>query len=56
MALGLIRKLARNAGQLSLTEALAAERTAEREAGSTQDFKAAVAAFLEKRQARFEGR
>ncbi len=56
VALGLIRKLARNADQLSLTEALAAERAAQRQAGNTQDFKAAVAAFLEKRQARFEGR
>ncbi len=56
VALGLIRKLARNAEQLSLTEALAAERAAQREAGNTRDFKAAVAAFLEKRQARFEGR
>ena len=55
-ALGLIRKLARNAQDVPLTAALAAERAAQREAGSTQDFKGAVAAFLQKRQPRFEGR
>jgi len=55
-ALGLIRKLAREAGQMPLSEALAAERAAQREAGRTQDFKSAVIAFLEKRQPRFEGR
>ncbi len=56
IALGLIRKLARNAEQLSLSDALAAERGAQREAGNTEDFKAAVAAFLEKHQPRFRGR
>ena len=56
VALGLIRKLARNAEQLPLSEALAAERAAQREAGRTQDFKSAVVAFLQKRQARFDGR
>jgi 2-(1,2-epoxy-1,2-dihydrophenyl)acetyl-CoA isomerase len=56
VALGLIRKLARDAEQLPLTEALAAERAAQREAGSTEDFKAAVFAFLQKRPPRFEGR
>jgi 2-(1,2-epoxy-1,2-dihydrophenyl)acetyl-CoA isomerase len=56
VALGLVRKLARDSEQLSLTEALAAERAAQREAGRTEDFKAAVAAFLQKHQARFEGR
>jgi 2-(1,2-epoxy-1,2-dihydrophenyl)acetyl-CoA isomerase len=55
-ALGLIRRLARNAEQLSLTDALAAERVAQREAGETQDFKTAVFAFLQKRQPTFEGR
>jgi 2-(1,2-epoxy-1,2-dihydrophenyl)acetyl-CoA isomerase len=55
-AFGLIRKLARDAEQLPLGEALAAERAAQREAGQTQDFRAAVLAFLEKRQPRFEGR
>jgi 2-(1,2-epoxy-1,2-dihydrophenyl)acetyl-CoA isomerase len=56
VALGLIRRLARDAEQLPLTEALAAERSAQREAGETEDFKAAVMAFLQKRQPRFEGR
>jgi 2-(1,2-epoxy-1,2-dihydrophenyl)acetyl-CoA isomerase len=56
VALGLIRKLARDAEQLTLSEALAAERAAQREAGRTADFKSAVLAFLEKRQPRFEGR
>ena len=55
-ALGLIRGLARNAEQLSLTEALAAERLAQREAGRSEDFKGAVIAFLQKRQPTFEGR
>ncbi len=55
-ALGLIRRLARDAEQLPLTEALAAERVAQREAGETQDFKQAVFAFLQKRHPAFEGR
>jgi 2-(1,2-epoxy-1,2-dihydrophenyl)acetyl-CoA isomerase len=56
VALGLLRKLARNGEQLSLSDALAAERAAQREAGRTEDFKAAVMAFLQKLQPRFEGR
>jgi 2-(1,2-epoxy-1,2-dihydrophenyl)acetyl-CoA isomerase len=56
IALGLIRRLARDAQDLPLTEALAAERVAQREAGRTRDFANAVAAFLQKRQPRFEGR
>lgn len=56
VAYALIRKLARDAGQLSLSEALRAERIAQREAGATEDFKAAVMAFLQKRQPRFEGK
>jgi 2-(1,2-epoxy-1,2-dihydrophenyl)acetyl-CoA isomerase len=55
VALGLIRKLARDAEQLPLSEALAAERIAQRSAGETEDFKAAVMAFLQKHQPRFEG-
>lgn len=56
VALGLIRRLARDTQSLSLSEALAAERDAQREAGRTRDFAHAVAAFLQKRQPRFEGR
>jgi 2-(1,2-epoxy-1,2-dihydrophenyl)acetyl-CoA isomerase len=55
-ALGLIRRLARDAEQLPLTDALAAERVAQREAGETEDFRRAVFAFLQKRQPTFEGR
>jgi 2-(1,2-epoxy-1,2-dihydrophenyl)acetyl-CoA isomerase len=55
VALGLVRKLARNAEQLTLSEALAAERRAQRGAGNTRDFKGAVIAFLQKRQPQFDG-
>lgn len=51
-----LRKLTRNAEHLSLTDALAAERIAQRDAGRTQDFKAAVMAFLQKQPPTFEGR
>jgi 2-(1,2-epoxy-1,2-dihydrophenyl)acetyl-CoA isomerase len=56
VALGLIRKLAREAGDVPLSQALAAERAAQREAGETADFKGAVMAFLQKQQPKFEGR
>ena len=56
VALGLIRKLARQAGDIPLSDALAAERAAQREAGETEDFKGAVMAFLQKMQPRFEGK
>ena len=56
VALGLIRRLARDAEQLPLGEALAAERVAQRKAGMTADFKSAVVAFLQKRQPRFDGK
>jgi 2-(1,2-epoxy-1,2-dihydrophenyl)acetyl-CoA isomerase len=56
VALGLIRRLAREAGQLPLSEALGAERVAQREAGATEDFRGAVMAFLQKQQPRFDGR
>ncbi|HEX8262753.1 MAG TPA: enoyl-CoA hydratase-related protein [Allosphingosinicella sp.] len=55
VALGLIRKLAREAGHRPLGETLAAERAAQRAAGETRDFRNAVMAFLQKRPARFEG-
>lgn len=56
VALGLIRKLAHEAAHLPLKDALAAERGAQRDAGRTADFGNAVMAFLQKQQARFEGR
>jgi 2-(1,2-epoxy-1,2-dihydrophenyl)acetyl-CoA isomerase len=56
VALGLVRRLAREAQHLSLTDALAAERIAQREAGRTEDFRSAVMAFVQKRQPRFDGR
>ena len=56
LAYGLLRRLARNAEQSSLTDALAAERVAQREAGRTQDFRAAVFAFLQKQEPKFEGK
>lgn len=56
VALGLIRKLARDAGHVTLSDALSAERVAQRTAGETQDFRGAVTAFLQKQQPRFEGR
>jgi 2-(1,2-epoxy-1,2-dihydrophenyl)acetyl-CoA isomerase len=55
-ALGLIRRLARDSEQLGLTDALAAERVAQKAAGETEDFKRAVFAFLQKRQPTFEGK
>ena len=55
-AYGLLRRLARDAEQSALTEALAAERVAQRDAGRTEDFKGAVIAFLQKRQPRFDGK
>ena len=56
VALGLIRRLAREAQQMPLSEALAAERVAQREAGETEDFRGAVMAFLQKQPPRFEGK
>ena len=56
VAYGLLRRLARDAEQLSLKDALAAERIAQRDAGRTSDFKGAVVAFLQKQTPRFGGR
>jgi 2-(1,2-epoxy-1,2-dihydrophenyl)acetyl-CoA isomerase len=56
VALGLIRKLAREAMQAPLGDALADERAAQREAGKTEDFRNAVMAFLGKQAPRFEGK
>src|SRR5688500_1316771 len=56
VALGLIRRLARESQSLPLGEALAAERAAQRDAGRTGDFRNAVMAFLQKRPPHFDGR
>ena len=56
LAYGVLRQLARNAEQSSLTDALAAERSAQRDAGRTNDFRTAVFAFLQKQEPTFEGR
>jgi 2-(1,2-epoxy-1,2-dihydrophenyl)acetyl-CoA isomerase len=56
VALGLIRRMARDAEQLPLSDALAAERVAQERAGESADFKGAVIAFLQKQQPKFGGR
>ena len=56
VALGLIRRLAREAQDRPLSEALGAERAAQRDAGRTEDFRGAVMAFLQKLKPQFEGR
>jgi 2-(1,2-epoxy-1,2-dihydrophenyl)acetyl-CoA isomerase len=55
-AYSLLRKLARNAEQASLSDALGAERRAQTNAGRTDDFKSGVMAFIQKRQPTFEGK
>jgi 2-(1,2-epoxy-1,2-dihydrophenyl)acetyl-CoA isomerase len=56
VAYALLRKLARDAEQAPLSDALAAERRAQTLAGRTGDFKAGVMAFIQKRQPKFEGK
>jgi 2-(1,2-epoxy-1,2-dihydrophenyl)acetyl-CoA isomerase len=56
VAYGLLRRLARDAEQKPLTDALAAERHAQTEAGRTADFRTAVMAFIQKQTPRFEGK
>ena len=56
VAYSLLRKLAREAEQAPLGEALAAERSAQTLAGRTEDFKAGVMAFIQKRQPTFDGK
>ena len=55
-ALGLIRKLSRETEAGTLSDALRAERVAQKEAGETEDFRAGVMAFLSKRKPVFSGR
>jgi len=56
IAYGLLRRLARDAEQRALKDALAAERIAQRDAGRTGDFKEGALAFLQKRPPNFDGR
>ncbi|MEA3044638.1 MAG: 2-(1,2-epoxy,2-dihydrophenyl)acetyl-CoA isomerase [Sphingomonadales bacterium] len=56
IAYGLLRKLARDAGQLPLDDALMAERRAQTIAGRTEDFKAGVMGFLAKQPPTFRGK
>ncbi|MBX3561098.1 MAG: enoyl-CoA hydratase/isomerase family protein [Sphingomonas sp.] len=56
VAYGLLRRLAREAEQRTLTEALGAERIAQRDAGRSEDFRQGVIAFLQKRPPSFDGR
>ncbi|MDQ8758088.1 hypothetical protein RCO27_17815 [Sphingosinicella sp. LHD-64] len=53
---GLLRRRAREAERRTLTEALGAERIAQRDAERTEDFRQGVIAFLQKRPPSFDGR
>ena len=56
VALGLIRRLARDGAQATLEAQLEAERQAQKAAGETRDFRSAVMAFLQKQPPSFTGR
>lgn len=56
IAYGLLRRLARDAEQMTLTDAVAAERHAQTRAGRSEDFKAGVVAFIQKQKPTFEGK
>jgi 2-(1,2-epoxy-1,2-dihydrophenyl)acetyl-CoA isomerase len=55
-SIGLTRRLMLQGMDTALAEQLAAERSEQRIAGATEDFREGVAAFLEKRPARFAGK
>ena len=54
-AIGLIKKMLNKSGNSSLQEMLTYEAYSQEIAGSSEDYKEGVAAFLEKRQANFKG-
>jgi 2-(1,2-epoxy-1,2-dihydrophenyl)acetyl-CoA isomerase len=56
VALGTVRRLAREAEHLPLADALTAEAAAQRDTGRTQDFRNAAEAFARKEAPSFEGR
>ena len=55
-AIGLTKKLLREAASLSLEEALALESRVQDEATQTEDHREGVLAFLDKRAPEFRGR
>ena len=55
-SIGMTRRLLWRGADTALAEQLADERSEQREAGGTHDFREGVAAFLEKRPARFQGK
>lgn len=55
-ALAMIRQAAWSALDLPFEEQLGVERTLQREAGRTEDFREGIAAFMQKRPAEFQGR
>jgi 2-(1,2-epoxy-1,2-dihydrophenyl)acetyl-CoA isomerase len=56
VALSLIRKLYRESPDNSFEDQLNLEFESQRQAGTTEDFKEGVTAFLEKRPAKFKGK
>jgi 2-(1,2-epoxy-1,2-dihydrophenyl)acetyl-CoA isomerase len=56
LGLSLLRQLARQSLDSTLTQALAHERDAQRIAGRSEDFKEGIASFLARRPAAFHGR
>jgi len=56
LAMGLIRRSVRQALSSDLSDTLGRERIDQKTAGRSEDFKEGVAAFLEKRSAKFQGK